>query len=53
MLKKEWKSLFQNKILLLVVIAVIMIPVHLCRTVPEIHVGSIWGGKPSSGGCSK
>lgn len=27
MLKKEWKSLFQNKILLLVVIAVIMIPV--------------------------
>ena len=51
MLKNEWKSLLKNKILLIVIAAVILIPVDLRRTVSEIHVGPIRkSGQTSRGG---
>lgn len=50
MIKNEWKSLWNNKILIIVVMAIIIISSDLCRLVSEIHVGSIWKSGSASGG---
>ena len=51
MLKNEWKHLVKNKLMLVVVIAVITIPTIYTHAVPRLHVGSLWKrGSAARGG---
>ena len=54
MLKKEWKGLLNNRILLIVIIAVIVIPDNLYDPFPGLNVGSVWkSGQTSCRGVNR
>ena len=42
MLKGEWKKLLSNRLMLVVVLAVIAIPHDLHHPVSRFHVGPLW-----------
>lgn len=51
MLKNEWKKLFQNKFMIVVMIAIIPDTDNLHGNFCGSHVGPVWKGGTSSG-CS-
>ncbi|MFQ7289339.1 MAG: hypothetical protein ACLRPV_10880 [Lacrimispora saccharolytica] len=53
MLKLEWKKLLSNKLMLVVIVAIIAIPTIYTTLFSGIHVGPLWQYGQIARGCGE